>query len=136
MEQAVGDEGGFAPNLPSNEAALEVVMEAIKTGYTAGKTIYIALDCAASEFYKGGKYVLEAEASPSPPTNSPTSWPTGSAAYPIVSIEDGMDESDLGRWGLSDQGAGQEGATGRRRFVRHNTSILKRGIDQAWPIRS
>ena len=62
MNTAVGDEGGFAPNLPSNEAALEAVMEAIdKAGYQAGKDIYIALDAASSEFYKDGKYVLAGE---------------------------------------------------------------------------
>jgi enolase len=91
--------GRFRPNLPSNEAALEVVMEAIRNaGYTPGKDLYIALDCAASEFYKDGKYVLEAEGKSFTSNEFSDKLADWVNRYPIVSIEDGLDESDWDGW--------------------------------------
>ena len=120
MNTAVGDEGGFAPNLPSNEAALEVVMEAIRSaGYAAGKDIYIALDCASSEFYKGGQYVLEAEGKSFTSAEFADKLADWVSRYPIVSDRRRHGRERLGRLGLSDQGAGQENPIGRRRSVRH-----------------
>ncbi len=131
MNTAVGDEGGFAPNLSSNEAALEVVMEAIgKAGYVAGKDIYIALDCAASEFYKNGKYVLEAEGKSFTANEFSDKLADWVNRYPIVSIEDGLDESDWAGWAYLTQILGKKvQLVGDDLFVT-NTSILKRGIDE------
>src|SRR5688572_21581833 len=99
MSTAVGDEGGFAPNLPTHAAAIELILEAIdKAGYKAGQDVMIALDCAASEFYKDGKYVLESE-NLSLSAQEFTDYLAGLAdKYPIVSIEDGMGESDWAGW--------------------------------------
>jgi enolase 1/2/3 len=101
MSTAVGDEGGFAPDLPSHAAAIDLVLEAIdKAGYTAGQDVVLALDCAASEFYKGGKYVLESEGL-SLDAQGLSDYLAGLAErYPIVSIEDGMAESDWDGWKL------------------------------------
>ncbi len=131
MNTAVGDEGGFAPNLSSNEAALEVVMEAIsKAGYVAGKDIYIALDCAASEFYKDGKYVLEAEGKSFTANEFSDKLADWVNRYPIVSIEDGLNESDWAGWAYMTQILGKKvQLVGDDLFVT-NTSILKRGIDE------
>ena len=131
MNTAVGDEGGFAPNLSSNEAALEVVMEAIKNaGYTPGKDIYIALDCASSEFYKNGKYTLEAEGKSFTSNEMADKLADWVSRYPIVSIEDGLDESDWDGWAYLTQVLGKKiQLVGDDLFVT-NTSILKRGIDQ------
>ena len=131
MNTAVGDEGGFAPNLSSNEAALEVVMEAIKNaGYAPGKDIYIALDCASSEFYKNGKYTLEAEGKSFTSNEMADKLADWVNRYPIVSIEDGMDESDWDGWAYLTKVLGKKiQLVGDDLFVT-NTSILKRGIDQ------
>jgi enolase len=131
MNTAVGDEGGFAPNLPSNEAALEVVMEAIRNaGYTPGKDLYIALDCAASEFYKDGKYVLEAEGKSFTSNEFSDKLADWVNRYPIVSIEDGLNESDWAGWAYLTQILGKKvQLVGDDLFVT-NTSILKRGIDE------
>jgi enolase len=131
MNTSVGDEGGFAPNLPSNEAALEAVMEAIeKAGYKAGEDIYIAMDAASSEFYKNGKYVLESEG------KSFTSAEFGAwladlaGRYPIISIEDGMDESDWPGWSELTKALGEKiQLVGDDLFVT-NTAILQRGINE------
>jgi enolase len=131
MNTAVGDEGGFAPNLPSNEAALEVVMEAItEAGYQPGKDIYIALDVASSEFYKDGKYHLESEGK-SFTSAEFADWIVDLAGrYPIVSIEDGMDESDWDGWAVLTQKLGDKvQLVGDDLFVT-NTAIFKRGIDE------
>ena len=99
MNTAVGDEGGFAPNLSSNEEALEVILEAIeKAGYKAGQDIYIALDVAASEIYDNGKYNLDSEGR-SLSSNEMVDY-LGSLIkkYPIVSIEDGLHEDDWDGW--------------------------------------
>lgn len=131
MNTAVGDEGGFAPNLPSNEAALDVVMEAIRqAGYTPGKDLYLALDCASSEFYKNGKYVLEAEGKSFTSSEFADKLADWVNRYPIVSIEDGMDESDWDGWAYLTKVLGKKTQlVGDDLFVT-NTSILKRGIDQ------
>ena len=131
MNTAVGDEGGFAPNLSSNEAALEVVMEAIKSaGYTPGKDLYIALDCASSEFYKNGKYTLEAEGKSFSSNEMADKLADWVNRYPIVSIEDGLDESDWDGWAYLTKVLGKKiQLVGDDLFVT-NTSILKRGIEQ------
>lgn len=131
MNTAVGDEGGFAPNLPSNEAALEAVMKAIDAaGYQAGKDMYIALDVASSEFYKDGKYQLESEGKAFTSAEF-ADWLADLAnRYPIVSIEDGMDESDWDGWAALTQNLGNKiQLVGDDLFVT-NTAILKRGIDE------
>ncbi len=130
LNTAVGDEGGFAPDLPSNEAAIEVIIEAIeKAGYTPGKDICIAIDAAASEFYKDGKYVLASEGrslSAAEFVDVLASWVD---KYPILSIEDGLDESDWDGWALLTQKLGDKiQLVGDDLFVT-NTEILKRGID-------
>ncbi|MCB1766855.1 MAG: phosphopyruvate hydratase [Candidatus Competibacteraceae bacterium] len=130
MNTAVGDEGGFAPNLSSNEAALDVVMEAIsKAGYTPGKDLYIALDCASSEFYKDGKYVLEAEGKSFTSNEFADKLADWVSRYPIVSIEDGLDESDWTGWAYLTQVLGKKvQLVGDDLFVT-NPKRLKRGID-------
>lgn len=95
LNTSVGDEGGFAPSLPKNEAAIEVILEAIeKAGYKAGKDIGIALDAAASEFYKDGKYHLETEGKILSSEEMVDFYADWVAKYPIVSIEDGLHEDD------------------------------------------
>ncbi len=95
----VGDEGGFAPNLPSAEAALDFVMQAIgKAGYKAGDNVLIALDCASTEFFKGGKYVYEGEGKTRSPEQQADYLAQLVAKYPIASIEDGMAEDDFAGW--------------------------------------
>ena len=98
---AVGDEGGFAPNLQSNEEALQVIMEAIeKAGYDAGEDIDLALDPAASSFFEDGKYMLHAESKPDKSTDEMIDFYTDLVdRYPIRSIEDGLDENDWEGWG-------------------------------------
>jgi len=129
---SVGDEGGFAPNLKSNEEALEVIMDAIsRAGYQPGEDVYLALDVAASELYQKGSYVLAAEASP-----------TKSAAelvdfyeklintYPIISIEDGLSENDWEGWRILTQRLGKKvQLVGDDLFVT-NTKILQEGIEK------
>ncbi|MBK1887501.1 phosphopyruvate hydratase [Marinobacter sp. DY40_1A1] len=130
LNTAVGDEGGFAPDLPSNEAALAVIKEAIeKAGYKLGTDITLALDCAASEFYKDGQYVLAGEGK-SFDSEGFADYLAGLAErYPIVSIEDGMDESDWDGWKvLTDKIGDKVQLVGDDLFVT-NTKILKRGID-------
>ncbi|WP_298446764.1 phosphopyruvate hydratase [uncultured Marinobacter sp.] len=130
LNTAVGDEGGFAPNLPSNEAALAVIQEAVeKAGYKLGTDITLALDCAASEFYKNGQYVLAGEGK-SFDSEGFADYLAGLAErYPIVSIEDGMDESDWDGWKVLTEKIGDKvQLVGDDLFVT-NTKILKRGID-------
>ena len=131
MSTTVGDEGGFAPSLPSHEAAIQLILEAIdKAGYTAGTQIAIGLDCAASEFYKDGKYHLEGEGL----TLSAQEWTdilaTWVSKYPIISIEDGMAEGDWDGWKiLTDRLGKTVQIVGDDLFVT-NTKILKEGIDK------
>ena len=129
MSTAVGEEGGFAPNVASHEAALQLLIEAIdKAGYTPGEQIAIGLDCAASEFYKDGKYNLSGEGlvlSAAEWTDILSTW---ADKYPIVSIEDGMAENDWDGWKhLTDKLGGKLQLVGDDLFVT-NTKILKEGI--------
>ncbi|MDD5488170.1 MAG: phosphopyruvate hydratase [Candidatus Omnitrophica bacterium] len=129
---AVGDEGGFAPNLKSNEEAVEVILEAITAaGYKPGKDIYIALDPASSEFYEDGNYVLEAEASPKKtPKEMAAFYADWVSRYPIVSIEDGMAEDDWDGWKeLTDKIGKEIQLVGDDLFVT-NTERLKMGVDK------
>jgi enolase len=132
MSTAVGDEGGFAPSVESHEAAIKLILEAIdKAGFTAGSQIALGLDCAASEFYKGGEYVLEGEGglklSAPAWTDILASWVD---KYPIISIEDGMAEGDWDGWKhLMDRLGSKVQIVGDDLFVT-NTKILKEGIEK------
>ncbi len=131
MPTSVGDEGGFAPNVASHEAAIQMILEAIdKAGYVAGEQIAIGLDCAASEFYKEGKYHLDGEGL----VLSAPEWTdilaTWCDKYPIISIEDGMAESDWDGWKtLYDRLGKKVQLVGDDLFVT-NTKILKQGIEK------
>ncbi|MCG8670393.1 MAG: phosphopyruvate hydratase [Pseudomonadales bacterium] len=129
---AVGDEGGFAPNLGSNEEALTVIMEAIENaGYKAGDDVTLALDCAASEFYKEGKYVLAGEDKSFSSAEFADYLADLCDRYPIVSIEDGLDESDWDGWKILTEKLGDRvQLVGDDLFVT-NTKILKEGIDKS-----
>ena len=131
LSTSVGDEGGFAPNLPSNEAALEIIMKAIESaGYTPGEDVTLALDCAASEFYKDGKYELTGEGKSLSSAEFVDFLADLSERYPIVSIEDGLDESDWDGWALLTEKLGDKvQLVGDDLFVT-NTVILKEGIDK------
>ncbi len=131
LNTAVGDEGGFAPNLRSNEEALVVIMQAIeKAGYTAGKEIYLALDCASSEFYKNGQYVLAGEGKSFDSQGFSDYLANLTKQYPIISIEDGLDESDWDGWAyLTEQLGNKVQLVGDDLFVT-NPKILQEGIDK------
>ena len=131
LNTAVGDEGGFAPNLPSNESALEAIMEAIKNvGLEPGKDVTLALDCAASEFYKDGKYHLKSEDKVLDSAEFVDYLADLCDRYPIISIEDGLDESDWDGWTILTEKLGSRvQIVGDDLFVT-NTSILKEGIDK------
>ncbi|MEP7329892.1 MAG: phosphopyruvate hydratase [Betaproteobacteria bacterium] len=131
MPTTVGDEGGFAPNLPSNEAALELLVEAIdKAGYTPGTDIALALDCAASEFWKNDRYVLAAEGRELTSEQFADVLAAWCDKYPIISIEDGMSEHDWAGWKyLTDRLGKNVQLVGDDIFVT-NTKILKQGIDK------
>jgi len=130
LSTAVGDEGGFAPDLSSNEAAIEVIMESIgKAGYTAGKDVFLALDCAASEFYKDGKYVLAGEDRQFDSAGFSDYLSELVDRYPILSIEDGLDESDWDGWAYLTRKLGDRcQLVGDDLFVT-NPKILKQGIE-------
>lgn len=131
LSTAVGDEGGFAPNLPSNAAALDSILQAIEiAGFRPGTDIHLALDCAASEFYEDGKYMLRGEGK-SYDSGEFANYLQGLAEnYPILSIEDGMDESDWDGWAkLSAQIGDKVQLVGDDLFVT-NTKILQRGISE------
>ncbi len=127
---AVGDEGGFAPNLESNEAALNAIIESIeKAGYKPGEDVYLALDCAASEFYKDGKYVLAGEKREFDSQGFSDYLADLVDRYPILSIEDGLDESDWDGWAYLTEKLGDRiQLVGDDLFVT-NAKILKQGID-------
>jgi enolase len=131
LNTAVGDEGGFAPNLPSNEAALTAIVDAVtKAGYQVGTDITFALDCAASEFYKNGQYDLAGEGKQFSPAEFADYLAALAAKYPILSIEDGMDESDWDGWaGLTQKIGHKVQLVGDDLFVT-NTRILQEGIDK------
>jgi enolase len=128
---AVGDEGGFAPDLSSNEAALEVLVAGIRAaGYIPGDDVAIALDPATSEIYDAGRYVLEHEGRSLTAAELADYWADLAARYPIVSIEDGMDEGDWDGWGTLTQRLGDKvQLVGDDLFVT-NSQRLRRGIDQ------
>jgi enolase len=130
LNTAVGDEGGFAPNLSSNAEALAVIVEAVENaGYKMDEDITLALDCAASEFYKEGKYVLSGEDKSFDSEAFGDYLADLSSQYPIVSIEDGLDESDWDGWASLTKKIGDKvQLVGDDLFVT-NTKILKRGID-------
>jgi enolase len=132
LSTAVGDEGGFAPNLSSNAAALDCILQAIEiAGFSPGCDIHLALDCAASEFYSDGRYVLAGEGK-SYDSGQFADYLQGLAEnYPILSIEDGMDESDWEGWAkLSAQLGDKVQLVGDDLFVT-NTKILQRGISES-----
>jgi len=130
LNTAVGDEGGFAPDLSSNEAAIEVILEAIeKAGFVAGKDIFLGLDAAASEFYREGKYVLASEGREFDAAGFTEYLAGWVDQYPIITIEDGLDESDWDGWKLLTERLGHRvQLVGDDLFVT-NTSIFKKGID-------
>lgn len=130
LSTAVGDEGGFAPDLPSNESALQVIVESItRAGYTPGEDICLGLDCAASEFYKDGKYVFASENRSFDATEFSDYLADLADRYPIISIEDGMDESDWDGWAILTAKIGDRvQLVGDDLFVT-NAKILSRGID-------
>ncbi len=127
----VGDEGGFAPNLPSAEAALDFVMESItKAGFKPGKDMFLALDCAATEFFKDGKYVYEGEGKTRSIKEQAEYLAKLSRDYPIISIEDGLSEDDWDGWKqVTDLIGSKTQLVGDDLFVT-NTTRLKRGIDE------
>lgn len=132
MSTAVGDEGGFAPNVANHEAAIQLILNAIdEAGYEPGRQIALGLDCASSEFYKNGKYVLEGEGGASLSSqefaNLLAAW---CDKYPIISIEDGMAENDWDGWKLlTDQLGKKVQLVGDDIFVT-NTRILREGIQK------
>jgi len=134
LQTAVGDEGGFAPNLKSNEEAMEAILEGItKAGYTPGKDIFIGIDAASSEFYSAGEktYILGAETQPrKSSTELIEFYKNWVKKYPLITIEDGLDESDWDGWALlTKELGGKIQLVGDDIFVT-NTSILAKGIKQ------
>ena len=132
LSTGLGDEGGFAPNLESNAEALDVIMEAIeKAGYKAGKDIMLAMDVAASEFYKDGKYHMLAEGAPKTSTQMVNYLADLVAKYPIISIEDGLAEDDWKGWAaLTKKLGGKVQLVGDDLFVT-NAARLQMGIDKS-----
>ena len=131
LNTAVGDEGGFAPDLSSNEAAIEVILEAIeKAGFKAGDDIFLGLDAAASEFYRDGQYELKSEGKTFAAAGFVDFLAGWVDQYPILSIEDGLDESDWEGWAVLTERLGSKvQLVGDDLFVT-NTSIFQRGIDE------
>ncbi|WP_300630126.1 phosphopyruvate hydratase [Pseudomonas sp.] len=131
LSTAVGDEGGFAPNLASNEDALKVISEAVaNAGYTLGTDVTLALDCAASEFYEDGQYNLSGEGQVFNSEGFAEYLKGLTQRYPIISIEDGLDESDWDGWKILTDKIGEKiQLVGDDLFVT-NTKILKEGIDK------
>ena len=127
----MGDEGGFAPNLGSNEEALQVIVEAVeKAGYRMGDDVTLALDCAASEFYKDGQYNLSGEGKSFDAEGFASYLAELCDRYPIISIEDGLDESDWDGWKVLTEKLGDRvQLVGDDLFVT-NTRILQEGIDK------
>ena len=131
MSTGVGDEGGYAPNLESNEAALGIILQAIdKAGYKAGKDIYLGLDVASSEFYKNGRYELESEGRGFSSAEFTRYLADLAGKYPIITIEDGMAEGDWEGWAQLTKALGEKlQLVGDDLYVT-NTKILKEGIDK------
>jgi len=128
---AVGDEGGFAPNLKSNEEAVQVILEAVeKAGYKPGKEVFLGLDAAASEFYENGVYDLKGEGKKKSSEEMVSFYEDWIKRYPIISIEDGMSEKDWKGWKLLTDRIGRKvQIVGDDIFVT-NTAIFKKGIEQ------
>ena len=131
LNTAVGDEGGFAPDLPSNEAAIEVILQAVEqAGYTPGDDMFIAIDAASSEFYKDGKYHLTSEGKQLSSEEFVDYLDAWVNKYPIISIEDGMAEDDWDGWAkLTERMGKRVQLVGDDLFVT-NTAILQEGIDK------
>ena len=131
LATTVGDEGGFAPNLSSNEEAIEVILEAIeKAGYKAGVDIFLGMDAAASEYYKDGKYVLSAENRSFTSVEMNDFLAAWVEKYPIISIEDGLDQNDWAGWkDQTEKLGGKIQLVGDDLFVT-NPKILKEGIEK------
>lgn len=131
LSTSVGDEGGFAPNLPSNEAAIEVILKAIETaGYKVGSEVYLGLDAAASEFYRDRRYHFSSEGRSFSSQEFAGFLDGWLDSYPIISIEDGLAEDDWEGWAIHSQLSGSRcQLVGDDLFVT-NTSILSRGIDE------
>jgi enolase len=131
MPTTVGDEGGFAPNLPNNEAALQFILEAVESaGYTPGSQVAIGLDCASSEFFKDGKYLLESEGLELGASEFADYLAAWVEKYPVISIEDGMAEGDWEGWKILTEKLGNKvQLVGDDLFVT-NTRILSEGISQ------
>ncbi len=129
LATAVGDEGGFAPNLPSNEAALETILQAVeRAGYKAGRDVYLGLDVASSEFYQDGIYDLESEGRKFTSAQFVDYLAGLVDRYPIITIEDGMAEGDWDGWSMLTQRLGRKvQLVGDDLFVT-NTKILREGI--------
>lgn len=129
LSTTVGDEGGFAPNLSSNQQAIEVILESIKlAGYKAGEDIYLGMDAAASEYYKKGEYTLSAEGQSFNATQMTDFFVDWVEKYPIISIEDGLDENDWDGWKIHTEKLGHKiQLVGDDLFVT-NPAILKEGI--------
>ena len=131
MSTNVGDEGGFAPNLGSNDEAINVVLEAIeKAGFRPGEDVYVALDAASSEFFKDGKYYFESTGDSMTSAEMVSFWENWCKKYPIASIEDGLAEDDWAGWKLATEKLGnQVQLVGDDLFVT-NTKRLSRGIEE------
>ncbi len=131
MSTAVGDEGGFAPDLPNHAAAIELILQAVdKAGYTAGQDVVLALDCASSEFFKDGSYLLEAEGLKLNAAGFADYLANLAERYPIVSIEDGMAENDWEGWKLlTSRLGGKLQLVGDDLFVT-STRLLREGVRQ------
>ena len=129
LSTGVGDEGGYAPNLDSNEAALTIILEAIeKAGYKAGKDIYLGLDVASSEFFKNGRYELESEKRGFTAAEFTRYLADLAGKYPIITIEDGMAEGDWDGWALLTKALGEKHQLVGDDLYVTNTKILKEGI--------
>ena len=131
LSTAVGDEGGFAPDLPSNEAAIEAILEAVEVaGYAIGKDVYLGMDAAASEFYHDGRYHFTSENRSFSSVEFAEYLDGWLRQYPIISLEDGLDEGDWEGWAVHSQlSAGKCQLVGDDLFVT-NTEIFARGIEQ------
>lgn len=131
LATAVGDEGGFAPELPSNEAAIEAILEAVElAGYTIGKEVYLGMDAAASEFYRDGRYHFASENRSFSSLEFAEYLDGWLRQYPIISMEDGLAEDDWQGWAVhSELSAGKCQLVGDDLFVT-NTDIFARGIEQ------
>ena len=115
----VGDEGGFAPSLDSNEAAIEIVLEAVRRAdYAPGEDVWLALDSASSEIHRDGRYYFDSESRSYDASGLIACYEDWVGRYPILSIEDGLAEDDWDGWERVDPGSRRQGATRRRRSVR------------------